>query len=140
MGTRIMHTYHSSTVTTDVASIDTSFATAKVHQHTLTAIVPGTKFQSEVNGVYVRVKSITSPSATPTLTIRICCDADGDYTFLPDTQAELALGLTTNTTGVSVLQFDLPMAQFFNTDTVYLFVKIDQGTCTLDASCITWSE
>lgn len=136
------HYYHGSTVTDAQAGIGTSFNLAKAQHHVLLA-TPTTSnppFMSMINGVYVRVTNIAGGSATPKITIRLCCDATGDYTALPDTEALLALGLTTNTSGVGVLQFDLPLKQFFGTSDIYLFIKIDQGTCTLAQSCITWSE
>lgn len=128
--------YHGSTVTEDVAAIGTSYDKDKYHTHVLT---PG-QFTSIINGVYVRIKTIAGGSATPKITMRLSCDSGGDYTFLPDTEATVAIGLSTSTVGVCAWQFDLPVKQFFGTGTVYLHIKIDQGTCTLDASCITWSE
>lgn len=135
--------YHGSTVVQDKTTVGTSFDKTKGHEHILLPSQPintSGAFCSMIHGVYVRVKDIESGSTTPTITIRLCCDADGDYTFLPDTKAELALGLTTNTSGVGVVQFDLPLKHYFGDSTVYVFIKIDQGTCTFEASCLTWSE
>ena len=126
---------HGSTVTDDVAAIGTSFDTAKFHLHQLK---PDVQFKDTIEGVYVRVKAIAGGAAK--LTLRLCCDPNGDYTFLPDTEATLAIGLTTATTGVAVWDFGLPLKQFFGTSDVYLFIKTDAGTVTLDASCIVWKE
>lgn len=136
--------YHSSTITSNVASIGTSFDKAKVHTHQLlnddTDLTAGQRFRGFVEGFYIRVTNIAGGSATPTVTLRVSCDSDGDYSFFPDTDGELALGLTTTNSGVAVYQFQLPLQQFFNSDELYVFIKIDQGTCTLANSCIVWSE
>lgn len=135
--------YHSSIVTQDVTLIGNSFNKTKFHLHNMfdseTIDTAGT-FLNKVEGVYIRVEDIAGGSATPTITLRVCCDSNGDYTFFPDTAGELALGLTTATSGVAAFEFKLPVKHFFNTDQFYIFIKIDQGTCTLANSCIVWSE
>lgn len=131
--------YHSSTVTSNVAAVGTTFDTTKFHLHELNAgLNVGTVFKGYVEGLFIRVTNIAGGATK--ITARLCCDADGDYTFLPDTEATLATGLTTATTGVAVYEFKLPIRQFFGTDDVYLFLKTDAGTVTLANSCITWSE
>jgi len=133
------HFYHSSTVTSNVAAVGTTFDTAKFHLHELNAgLNVGTVFKGYVEGLFIRVTSIAGGATK--ITARLCCDANGDFTFLPDTEATLATGLTTATTGVAVYEFKLPIRQFFGTDDVYLFLKTDAGTVTLANSCITWSE
>lgn len=136
--------YHSSTVTDNVASIGTSFDKTKIHTHSLnentSSLNDGQRFRGFIEGFYIRVTNIAGGSATPTVTLRVSCDADGDYSFFPDTEGELALGVTTSSSGVAVYEFKLPLQQFFNSDELYVFIKIDQGTCTLANSCIVWSE
>jgi len=133
------HFYHSSTVTSNVAAVGTTFDTAKFHLHELNAgLTVGTVFKGYVEGLFIRVTNIAGGATK--ITARLCCDANGDFTFLPDTEATLATGLTTATTGVAVYEFKLPIKQFFGTDDVYLFLKTDAGTVTLANSCITWSE
>ena len=136
--------YHSSTVTSNVVEIGTAFDKTKVHTHSLlndsTDLNAGQRFRGFVEGFYIRVTNIAGGSSTPTVTLRVACDAGGDYSFFPDTDGELALGLTDTASGVAVYQFQLPLQQFFGTDKLYVFIKIDQGTCTLANSCIVWSE
>jgi hypothetical protein len=135
--------YHGSIVTQNVASIGTSFDKTKYHLHDLfraEGINTSGRFLNKVESVYVRVTNIVGGSATPTLTMRISLDADGDYTFFPDTAGQIAVGLTTTTSGVAVYEFKLPVVHFFGSSDFYLFVKIDQGTCTLANSAIMWSE
>lgn len=135
--------YHGSIVTQSVASIGTSFDKTKYHLHDLfrtEGINTSGRFLNKIESVYVRVTNIVGGSATPTLTMRISLDAAGDYTFFPDTAGQIAVGLTTTTSGVAVYEFKLPVVHFFGSSDFYLFVKIDQGTCTLANSAIMWSE
>lgn len=136
--------YNASTISSNVAAIGTSFDVTKFHLHNLNSMLTppfnGGQFKGFIEGLYVRVTDIAGGSAAPKITARLCCDAAGDFTFLPDTEADLAVGLTTATSGVCAYEFKLPLNQFFSTDEVFLFIKIDQGTCTLANSCIVWSE
>ena len=134
--------YHSSTVTSNVASNGTSFDVAKFHEHDLgldgNLAYQGSVFFGYVEGLYVRVTDIAGGAKT--ITARITCDPTGDFSFFPDTDADIAVGLTTATTGVVAYEFKLPMNQFFGTDDAYVFIKVDAGTVTLANSCIVWSE
>lgn len=127
---------HGSTISSNVASVGTSFDVTKFHLHQLT--IPNTQFTNPIEGLYVRVTDIAGGAKT--ITARLCCDAGGDFTFLPDTEAEIAIGLTTATTGVAAWEFGIPLKQFFATSEVYLFIKVDAGTVTLANSCIVWKE
>tara|TARA_R100001510_G_C7644508_1_gene201942 strand:- start:676 stop:1167 length:492 start_codon:yes stop_codon:yes gene_type:complete len=141
---------HNSNVTQVVNNVGTSFDKAKVHVHSLldntSSLDQGQAYQDKVEGFYIRVTNIAGGSATPTITLRATCDADGDLTFFPDTAGELALGLTTTNSGVAVYEFKLPLftplfdLYSVDLDKVYIFIKIDQGTCTLANSSIVWVE
>jgi hypothetical protein len=134
--------YNSSTITSNVASIGTSFDVLKFHKHELNSMLPvpfnDGVFKGFVEGLYVRVTAIAGGAKT--ITARITCDPAGDFSFFPDTEADIAVGLTTTTTGVVAYEFKLPLNQFFGTDDVYVFIKVDAGTVTLANSCIVWSE
>lgn len=128
-----------STISSNVAAIGTTYDVTKFHLHKLLeGRSDQTQFTNEVDGLYVRVTNIAGGAAK--ITARLCCDPDGDFTFLPDTEAELSIGLTTATTGVAVWDFGLPLKQFFGTSDVYLFIKCDAGTVTLANSCVVWRE
>lgn len=126
---------HGSTISSDVAAVGTSFDTAKFHLHQL---LESGQFKNPIEGLYVRVTNIAGGAAK--ITARLCCDPNGDFTFLPDTEAVIATGLTNPTTGVAVWDFGLPLKQFFGTSDVYLFIKVDAGTVTLANSCVVWKE
>lgn len=134
----------SSTVTQNVTGVTNAFQLSKYHHHDLTRIgneIGATeRFFGRIEGFYIRVTNLSGVSSTPKITLRACCDVNGDYTFFPDTEGELALGLTTTDSGVAAYEFRLPLRQFFDAGDIYLFVKLDQGTCTLTNSCVTWSN
>jgi hypothetical protein len=134
--------YHSSTVTLNRASVGTSFDVAKFHEHDLgldgNLAYQGSAFFGYVEGLYVRVTAIAGGAKT--ITARITCDPEGDFSFFPDTEADIAAGLTTTNTGVVAYEFKLPIKQFFGTEKLYVFIKVDAGTVTLANSCIVWSE
>jgi hypothetical protein len=133
---------HDSFVVDDVAAIDTNYNTARVHVHNLYAntYISGNQFKDRIESIIVRLKDISVGGAT-SVTVRVCMDANGDYTIIPDTTATLSLGVTTATAGCAAIYYGAPIQNVIgNNDTVYLFVKVDAGTAVLDASCITWSE
>jgi hypothetical protein len=132
---------HDSFVDDDVAAIDTAFNVARVHVHNLYAgtYISGNQFKDRIDSIIVRLKTIAGGAAK--VTIRLCMDAAGDYTIVPDTEADLAFGVTTATTGCAAIYYGAPIKNVIgNNDTLYLFVKVDAGTAVLDASCVTWSE
>ena len=136
--------FHASTITTDVTSVGTSYDVNKQHAHPLyvtnESIDTGSRFKGRIETIIVRVKAIAGATPPTSLTVKGCCDSDGDYVWFPDTVGQLALGVTTATTGSAVFEFKLPVKHFFDSNTMYLFFKTNNGTCTIDASCIVWSE
>lgn len=138
--------FHSSTITTDVAGVGTSYDATKVHAHPLynsETISTGTRFKGRIETIIVRVKAMSGgggPTLPTSISVSGACDADGDYIWFPDTSAQIATGVTTSTVGSVVYEYKLPIRHFFDSNTVYLFFKTNNGTCTVDASCIVWSE
>ena len=74
--------------------------------------------------------------------MRRCLDAGGDYPIIPDTEATIATGITTPARGAVAYSVGTVFQQTFpaSLGNVYLFVKGDGGTFTLDSSTITWTE
>jgi hypothetical protein len=146
MPTRISHFLHDS-LQTGSQVLGTAFDTADVHEHDLQSKLPefqrkGRNFQGIVNGIHVRLTSATSPTK---VTIRVCADADGDYTLVPDTEADLVAGVTTAATKCAAFSVNLPLFQILNSPgngSLYLFAKVDDGTGNpvFAQSCITWQE
>jgi len=132
---------HDSFVVDDVAGVNTAFNTARVHIHNLYAdtYISGNQFKDRIESIIVRLKTIAGGAAK--VTVRLCMDAAGDFTIVPDTEAELAFGITTADSACAAILYGAPVKNVVgNNDSFYLFVKVDAGTAVLDASCVTWSE
>jgi hypothetical protein len=146
MPTRITNFLHDS-LQTGLQVLGTSFNTADVHVHDLTATLPdfqrtGRNFYGIVEGIHVRLTSAGSPTK---VTIRVCADADGDYTLVPDTEATLVAGVTTATSKCAAFSVGIPIFQILGgpgNGSLYLFAKVDDGTGNpvLAQTCITWRE
>ena len=146
MPTRITNFLHDS-LQTGAQVLGTSFNTSDVHVHDLTATLPdfqrtGRNFYGIVEGIHVRLTSAGSPTK---VTIRVCADADGDYTLVPDTEATLVAGVTTATAKCAAFSVGIPIFQILGgpgNGSLYLFAKVDDGTGNpvLAQTCITWRE
>tara|TARA_B100000745_G_scaffold300543_1_gene255136 strand:- start:3901 stop:4317 length:417 start_codon:yes stop_codon:yes gene_type:complete len=134
-----MHNVTYSTVATDVASVGTSFDAAKRHAHQIKIdhVNTDAKFRGWVYAIHIHLTSISSATA---LTVSLSLDAAGDYKVMPDTSADISLGITTASTGCIGIRFDLPVFQILaaHNDYLYLHFKTDAGTVTVAQSCITW--
>jgi len=147
MPARMRHFLHDSVQAPDPAPVlGTAFDPADVHVHDLTAgavpFLAERNFQGIVNGIHVRLGSAASATK---LTIRVCADADGDYTLIPDTVATLVAGVTTATTKCAAFKVDLPLFQILagpGNGNLYLFAQVDDATSnpTFAQSCVTWRE
>lgn len=130
---------HPSTNTTTVTGVTSTFDVARVHKHTLLPTDPlsSAKFVNTINGIYVRINSLTGGGTT--LWCKGTFDAAGDDVWFPDTEGTLATGVTTATKGAAVFEFKLPVHIEVGSD-VYLFFKMGTGSCVVDKTTITWSE
>ena len=120
------------TDTTSIASVGTSFASAKKSTLSVNINYQGT-FIGNFQGLYVQLSSISSATK---LTMRICTDAAGDNILIPDTEAEIATGITTASKGVAAYGVDLDV--YSTTETYYVFYKTDAGTVTIDEATLTY--
>jgi hypothetical protein len=123
--------------------LGTAFDVADVHVHNMLEGMPpafaGGDFIGILEGIHIRLGSATSATK---VTVRVCADAAGDYTLVPDTEAALVAGITTNTTKCAAFRVSLPAFQLFGGDELYLFAHVDDATSspTMLQSCITWRE
>ena len=77
------------------------------------------------------------------LTVRVTADAEGNESILPDTQATIATGIGTATTGSVAFSAGVGMTNLNPTQTdviLYVWVKTDAGTCNLKESTLVWRE
>jgi hypothetical protein len=146
MPTRITNFIHDSIVQASPApALGTSFSTADVHVHDMTAYLPafqkdGANFRGIVEGIHLRLTNVVSATK---VTVRICADANGDFSLVPDVECPLAAGITTANSACAAVSVGIPLFQIFtppgNGD-LYLFAKVDAGSADFSASCITWRE
>lgn len=117
---------------TDVATVGTSFNTAKKSTLSVDTNYHQT-FYGNFQGIYLKLKSISSATK---LTMRICVDAAGDDIIIPDTEADIAVGITTANIGAAVFGVDLDV--FTESETYHVFYKVDAGTVTVDKCTLTY--
>ncbi len=132
---------YSTTVATPVSGIGTSFDKTKNHLHNLNAGHPtrisGQKFRGRLGTVFIQVTSIVSATK---LTLKVTRDSDGDQAVVPSVEATIDTGLTTATSGCIAVDIDVPFADPGGTDSMYLMLKVDAGSVTLNQSCFSWSD
>jgi len=142
MPTRITNFLHVSQ-TTGTTALTTSFGTARAHD--LAAFRP--VFQQApfwvgiIDTVNLHVHAIAGGCAK--LTVRVTSDAAGNEAIVPDTEATIALGIGTATTGSVAFSAGVGMTNQNPTQTdalVYVWVKTDAGTANLKEATITWRE
>ena len=127
-----------SLITSDVASVGTSYDAAKVHTHIIGRRESGLDYEvpyGECQGIWVEVDTISSATS---LTVMLCADADGDVPMLSSGAVTIDTGITTNTKGMIQVFFGMPFYCGQDTDAVYLFFKTNAGSCTVKKSQLTW--
>lgn len=132
---------HDSFVIQNVAAVDTNYNVARVHQHNMYAetAIAGNQFKDRIESILVNFTGVGGGAAK--VTIRLCMDPNGDYSVVPDTTANLSFGVTTANSACAAFYYGAPIKNIIgNNDQLFLFVKLDAGTATLAASCVTWSE
>jgi len=145
MPTRITHFLHHNDKTGS-QGVTNGFQLACVHDHDLNEgvaplIAAKKNFFGIVDSIQVVLTSLAGGASK--VTIRLCEDAAGDIIIVPDTEATLATGLTTATTGCAVFKVQTIIRQDLGgpgNGHLYLFVKVDQGTATFAGSQIAWQE
>jgi hypothetical protein len=124
----------STTYSTPIASVGTSFATAKKATLTLPRN-PSRNFQTKLGGLWIWVSSIAGGATK--LTFRIALDVGGDKLLLTDTEGDIFVGTTTATKGSLVYSFlSLPVDLSIND--LYLIAKTDAGSVTIDEVSLSW--
>lgn len=118
--------------------LGTAFAAADVHAHDMTLLQPNpaAPFRGWVESIHIRLENVVSATK---VTVRLCLDAAGDYTVVPDVECPLAPGITTTDSACAAVSVGIPVfGALLDTTTLYLFAKLDAGSADWQASCITW--
>lgn len=148
MPTRITRFLHNSTVAPGSAPVlGTAFSAADVHVHDMTEYLPdfqrlGANYRGIVEGIHIQLGAATNPT---TVTIRLCSDAAGNISLVPDTTATLVAGIGAAATKCAAFAVRLPLFQDSagpGDGNLYLFAKVDDatGSPTMVSSTITWME
>jgi hypothetical protein len=123
-------------------ALGTAYATADVHEHELldgaVDYLRNGPFQARVEALHLRVTNITGGAKT--LSVKVCLDAAGDFTLVPDTELPLDPGLTTADSACAALKVQIPIFAIFGGSKVFVFAHLDAGTADFAQSCVTWSE
>jgi len=72
------------------------------------------------------------------LTMRITSDTGGDNCIVPDSTADISVGITTATDGSCVWKIDIPIV--VESETVSVFLLTDAGTCKCNSVSLTGME
>ena len=94
--------------------------------------------------LYIKLDDLAGLSGTPTLTIRLTRDADGNDTMVGDVTASISLGVTNTDQGAVTIAIDF--AYLHNgvsgalSDTLHCFWKLDQGTANVRRIELTTQE
>ena len=130
--------------TTGTTGLTTSFGTARDHNLTLTlpAFQQAAKqWVGILDTVNLHVHAIAGGCTK--LTVRVTSDAAGNESIVPDTEATIAVGIGTATTGSVAFSAGVGMTNLNPTQTdttVYVWVKTDAGTANLKEVTLTWRE
>lgn len=128
-------------------------AYAAARSHNLTNLGGGTmggtgltapKRRYILRTLYVKLDTLAGLSATPTLTIRLCRDANGNDVIVGDTTANISVGVTTATEGAITIAIDFAYGHNDITgvtvDNLYCFWKLDAGTANVRRIELTTEE
>lgn len=111
-----------------------AYAAARSHNLTnLGTLSNGISLRSYfLKTLYIKLDGLAGLSATPTLTVRLTRDANGDDTMVGDVTAAISLGVTTVTEGAVTIEIDFAYSHNDITgqtvDNLHCFWKLDQGT------------
>ena len=134
---RVNSFLHPVTFDSDITSVDTSYNTARKHTVTLGSFPAGSAFTGKLKQITIFVSSIASSAAN--MTFKITKDSAGNK-ILTDVEAGAFTIGETATTGSLTFVPEYPI-YVAGSDTVYIWYKVDAGSCTVDSdSHLIWEE
>ena len=117
-----------------IASVGTSFDVNKKVAVTLSHS-SSKYFLGKIGTLQFTLQSISGPS---TIEFRMCSDSDGDNIIINDTSGSLSQGLTTTSKGNVQIAIDALL--YCETETFYIFAKVDSGSCTISEISVTYES
>ena len=100
------------------------------------AFPPGSAFLGRLASLSLQLSSIVTAVS---VTFRLTADINGDETLIPDTSATMDTGITTEADGSAVFKIDV-CSGLESGDSVYLWLKTNAGSATLDQAVLIWEE
>jgi hypothetical protein len=134
---RVNSFLHPVTFDSNIASVDTSYNTARKHTVTLGSFPAGSAFVGKLKQITIFVSSIASSAAN--MTFKITSDAAGNKILTDVDAGAFTIGQTATTGSLTfVPEYPIYVA---GGDTVYIWYKVNTGTCTVDSdSHLIWQE
>tara|TARA_B100001093_G_scaffold310580_1_gene296339 strand:+ start:120 stop:512 length:393 start_codon:yes stop_codon:yes gene_type:complete len=117
-----------------VAGIDTAYDTEKVVS---LQYVKFGRQQINVHASMLEVQLSNISNATK-LYATLSRDAAGDNILMTETRTDLQTGITTNTKGCGLYRMDV-IIRDIQDKTLYLHVRTNTGTCTVDSASLTYA-
>ena len=130
--------YANSAHTVNIAATN-AYAVARSHNLTDLGQVYGPNAPSiteyTLRTLYIKLDTLAGLSATPTLTVRLTRDANGNDTVVGDVTASISVGVTTATEGAVTVAIDFVYGHNgvsgLLIDNLHCFWKLDQGTANV---------
>ena len=141
MPAKIASFFHDSLVVGSAVALGTTYNTSDVHAHNLlSGAVPfkvNGPYSGRVTGLHIHLHNVVTAT---NIDLKICVDAAGDTSLVPNTRCPLDAGITTANQASAALKIDLPLFHVVSGGTFYVFAKLDAGTATWVQSLLTWTE
>jgi len=137
------HFLHSISNTTPIVGVGTTYDVTKVHPLDLnirrSPYKASQQFKGFLETLLFSVSNVAGGGTT--ITCRLCIDPNGDLPAIGDVQVPIDFGITTGTSGTCQVLYDhFGFDDILGADTLYVFYKIDAGTCDVGVSQVNWSE
>jgi len=134
---RVNSFLHPVTFNSDIASVNNTYSTDRKHTVTLGSFPAGSSFTGKLQQITIFVSSIASSAAN--MTFKITKDSAGNKILTDTTAGAFTIGETATTGSLTfVPEYPIYVA---GSDTVYIWYKVDTGSCTVDSdSHLIWEE
>jgi hypothetical protein len=125
--------------TGSTSGINNSFDLAKKIEIDLNFTPRTARFIAHVSLISIYCSSLSSAPKPDEITIKISEDESGDRYILTSTDTDLEYGSTDNTKASAQIKLD-GIVSLERADTIYVQVKTNQGSLTVDEIVITYND